>query len=475
MKKIGYILLAVLLLLPCIAFPAWAQAPSLALEASGGSGEAGETVTVAVRLTENPGVTSVKLSLSYDSTALVLKKAENGTLFDGWYQASPTTGTLPYLMVWVASEVQSGTGELILLEFQIADGATVGTVTSPTVCIEEAYCNGTALLAEPIKFDIEVICRHTYGAYTSVDALTHQRECSKCHAVEPSDHVWDAGTVTTPATHLTVGTKTFTCTDCGETKTEEIPKDATHTYGAWEKHNETQHKRTCACGDIQYLNHAWGAGSFTTPATHLTVGTKTFTCTDCGETKTEEIPKLHTPPGEDPSDDPTKNPSDDPTKDPSGEPLKDRSNAWILPTVIGAVTVCIAAAVVLWLILKKRQQAPAPMPPTDPKDDEKAPVDLAAVDESNDETITEDGASLSPDAPMQDSVAESAEMPAKEPCEIASEALPDDLTPNDPNPDAEGDSANQAPDDLSEKNTEDETERTDSPKAVSDNDADEFL
>ena len=408
MKKIGYILLAVLLLLPCIAFPAWAQAPSLALEASGGSGEAGETVTVAVRLTENPGVTSVKLSLSYDSTALVLKKAENGTLFDGWYQASPTTGTLPYLMVWVASEVQSGTGELILLEFQIADGATVGTVTSPTVCIEEAYCNGTALLAEPIKFDIEVICRHTYGAYTSVDALTHQRECSKCHAVEPSDHVWDAGTVTTPATHLTVGTKTFTCTDCGETKTEEIPK-------------------------------------------------------------------LHTPPGEDPSDDPTKNPSDDPTKDPSGEPLKDRSNAWILPTVIGAVTVCIAAAVVLWLILKKRQQAPAPMPPTDPKDDEKAPVDLAAVDESNDETITEDGASLSPDAPMQDSVAESAEMPAKEPCEIASEALPDDLTPNDPNPDAEGDSANQAPDDLSEKNTEDETERTDSPKAVSDNDADEFL
>ena len=79
MKKIGYILLAVLLLLPCIVFPAWAQAPSLALEASGGSGEAGETVTVAVRLTENLGVTSVKLSLSYDSTALVLKKAENGT------------------------------------------------------------------------------------------------------------------------------------------------------------------------------------------------------------------------------------------------------------------------------------------------------------------------------------------------------------------------------------------------------------
>ena len=407
MKKIGYILLAVLLLLPCIAFPAWAQASSLAMEASGGSGEAGETVTVAVRLTENPGVTSVKLSLSYDSTALVLKKAENGTLFDGWYQASPTIGTLPYLMVWVASEVQSETGELILLEFQIADGATVGTVTSPTVSIEEAYCNGTALLAAPIKFDIEVICRHTYGAYTSVDALTHQRECSKCHTVEPSDHAWDAGTVTTPATHLTVGIKTFTCTDCGEIKTEEIPK-------------------------------------------------------------------LQTPPGEDPSDDPT-NPSDDPTKNPSGDPLKDRSNAWILPTVIGAVTVCIAAAVVLWLILKKRRQVPAPTPLTDFKDDKKAPVDLAAVDENTNEPITEDGASLLPNTPMQGSVAEPAEMPAKEPCEIATETLPNDLTPNDPNPDAEGDSANQAPDDVSEKKTEDETERTDSPKAVSDNDADEFL
>jgi hypothetical protein len=76
---------------------------------------------------------------------------------------------------------------------------------------------------------------------------------------------------------------------------------------------------------------------------------------------------------------------------------------------------------------------------------------------------------------MQDSVAEPAEMPAKELCEITTETLPNDLTPNDPNPDAEGDSANQAPDDVSEKKTEDETERTDSPKAVSDNDADEFL
>jgi hypothetical protein len=37
-------------------------------------------------------------------------------------------------------------------------------------------------------------------------------------------HSWNEGVVTTPATHLAEGVKTYTCTGCDETKTEVIPK-----------------------------------------------------------------------------------------------------------------------------------------------------------------------------------------------------------------------------------------------------------
>ena len=53
---------------------------------------------------------------------------------------------------------------------------------------------------------------------------------------------------------------------------------------------------TCACGDSYVdtyedaLGHAWDEGKVTKPATEAEDGVKAFTCTRCGETKTEVIP-----------------------------------------------------------------------------------------------------------------------------------------------------------------------------------------
>ena len=80
-----------------------------------------------------------------------------------------------------------------------------------------------------------------------------------------TEHTWNDGEITTPATCKDAGVKTFTCTVCGETKTEEIAKLTTHT---------------------------WNEGEITKPATLTEAGEKTFTCTVCGATKTEPIDKL---------------------------------------------------------------------------------------------------------------------------------------------------------------------------------------
>ena len=151
---------------------------------------------------------------------------------------------------------------------------------------------------------------HSYKAVVTAPTCTekgyttHTCACGDSYVdtyVDALGHAWDNGKVTKPATETEDGVKTFTCTRCGETKTETIPKlTHEHNYNAvvtaptCTAKGYTTH--TCACGDsyvdtyTDALGHAWDEGKVTKPATEAEDGVKTFTCTRCGETRTEVIP-----------------------------------------------------------------------------------------------------------------------------------------------------------------------------------------
>lgn len=82
----------------------------------------------------------------------------------------------------------------------------------------------------------------------------------------PHEHVWDEGIEAKAPTCKEEGVKIFTCTTCGETKTEILGK----------------------------TDHTWDEGVETLPPTLTKEGEKTFTCTICGEIKTEVIPVVGT-------------------------------------------------------------------------------------------------------------------------------------------------------------------------------------
>ncbi len=167
-----------------------------------------------------------------------------------------------------------------------------GVITTPATHLELGVKTYTCTDCSETKTeDVAKLTEHTYDAWQKHTATQHKRECA-CEDIEYADHNWNNGVITTPATHLELGTKTYTCTDCSETKTEDVPKTTAHEYGEWQKHNATQHKRVCACTDVEYADHNWNSGLITTPATHLELGVKTYTCTDCGEIKTEDVAKL---------------------------------------------------------------------------------------------------------------------------------------------------------------------------------------
>ena len=47
------------------------------------------------------------------------------------------------------------------------------------------------------------------------------------------EHTWNEREITTPATATADGVKTFTCTECGETKTESVALKTTVTEAEW--------------------------------------------------------------------------------------------------------------------------------------------------------------------------------------------------------------------------------------------------
>ncbi|MGN0513659.1 MAG: carbohydrate-binding domain-containing protein, partial [Lachnospiraceae bacterium] len=67
-------------------------------------------------------------------------------------------------------------------------------------------------------------CIHNYATTWSKDATYHWKECECGDKIDVAEHTFDAGKVTKAATETAEGVKTYTCTVCGQTKTEAIPK-----------------------------------------------------------------------------------------------------------------------------------------------------------------------------------------------------------------------------------------------------------
>jgi hypothetical protein len=85
---------------------------------------------------------------------------------------------------------------------------------------------------------------------------------------------------------------TYTCTVCGDTRTEPVAKTPDHEFGDWTPDNEgVNHTRSCACGESESAQHTFGAGVVTKYANHLEEGTVTYTCTVCGFERTNTVPK----------------------------------------------------------------------------------------------------------------------------------------------------------------------------------------
>ena len=134
-----------------------------------------------------------------------------------------------------------------------------------------------------------------YPTYNPSVAKTYKLTCG-C-----TSHTYGSAVITKQPTCTSEGTKTKTCTQCGATVTETIPKTS-HKYAdtvvapTCTTDGYTLHKCS-VCGTsykdstTKATGHSYGNSVVTKQPTCTSEGTKTKTCTKCNATVTETIPK----------------------------------------------------------------------------------------------------------------------------------------------------------------------------------------
>ena len=220
-------------------------------------------------------------------------------------------------------------------------------------CTVSSGKTGVVEYNECIHPESQYVVKNKTFADCEQGGYTGDTYCKDCGAklesgtvINKLGHTWDNGVITKEATETEEGIKTYTCKTCGETKTEKIPVASHHwdqgtitkkatctengekTYHCTDEgcdktwietipatghqHTELRDKKTATCGEDGYsgdlyckdcgqliskgavvkaTGHSWESGKVTEAATCKKEGTKTYTCKNCGETKTESIPK----------------------------------------------------------------------------------------------------------------------------------------------------------------------------------------
>ena len=221
---------------------------------------------------------------------------------------------------------------------QVEEGTAISTLgiyaklNSPTygMCylpILDEYCTGYNANTPGTQTVTVSVLGYT-GTFTLTVKASQQDPCANGHTPE----LRNAVEATCKASGYTGDTYCSVCDTLIQQGTV-IPK-AGHTYTSTVTPPTCTGKgyttHTCACGDqktdtyVDPTGHSWDNGKVSKEPTVEAEGVRTFTCTVCGETKPESIPKLDPPATEPPVTEPpvTEPPATEPpaTEPPATEP-----------------------------------------------------------------------------------------------------------------------------------------------------------
>ena len=251
------------------------------------------TANVTVSLSGTPTISSALVQVTLGNGLELVSGAwqKDGIMKD--FTASNGNGVLAL----------SGTGTLDGTVFSfVVKGKTI-SANAQNITVKFTFKNGSNEVGTATaSASVKVACTtHDLGnSYANANGNQHTRTCSACGYVETTNHTWNGGQETKPATCKEAGNKRYTCTanGCGATKDEPIAKTNNHTYGAWGQTSAPtctangQEKRTCStCQNVETratnaLGHNLGAWGQTSAPTCTANGQEARACSRCSYKET---------------------------------------------------------------------------------------------------------------------------------------------------------------------------------------------
>ena len=263
-KSILSLLLACVFALSC--FLPLSTAAGGVLKLSGAEAYPGETVTIDLTLSDNPGFVNMMLTVRYDP-ALTLTGVTDKGVIPGQMHAQNYSAN-PYQLTWMndtSSANITANGVIASLSFRIADDAATGIYP---VTVSYNYNN------------LEILDVNMQPVIIAVESSGITVKAAPCR--HPNAYAVAA----VPATCLNGGlTEGKYCPDCGEwLKAQTETAALGHDWGAWTAQDDVNHSRACGrdASHTETAPHTWDNG--------VVSGTKkTYTCTVCGKTKSETV------------------------------------------------------------------------------------------------------------------------------------------------------------------------------------------
>ena len=296
MKRVLRTLLIAVMAAMLMALPAMAAGtPSVGVGSA--SAKAGESVTLDISISSNPGFVSGKVTVTYDAAALELTDLSN-VMFAG--DAYAPTGMANHSSV----DPVTGDGVLVSATFKVKEGTADGAYNVSASVSGMRDNNDALMTVNGGSGTITVTHDHSYAVTTASTCTGKGVEsctvagCTETREIPATGHTYGDWTVTKAATCAAAGEENRTCA-CGAYETREIPATGSHTYGDWAVTKAATctaagaETRTCACGatetrEISAKGHSFGDWVVTKAATCTAAGVETRTCA-CGATETREI------------------------------------------------------------------------------------------------------------------------------------------------------------------------------------------
>lgn len=176
----------------------------------------GQTVYVAVTLTESVVGDSMGVIYSYDKEVLEALPDSSTWGKQGMLQDFSQSDS----GVWAIAQAQDLKGTVCVLAFRVKKDVTLTETT--VTCTVTVKSDAEVVSTYTATGRVYALCDHQYSQWKNGGDLSHSQICEHCGQEQTQTHIWNDGVISEHPTDNQKQLLVYTCTVCGATRQQEI-------------------------------------------------------------------------------------------------------------------------------------------------------------------------------------------------------------------------------------------------------------